>query len=387
MAIKDQCEQCKWHNTDCHENIEFNGLSCDKYARRINLEKTDKSETSNNNNPIQQNEAIYPKIEYPNTDYDIHGWLSFFLFSIGLGGLFSALYPILTYNIAEYDGSHFLAMCDVMLGIMLLTLSCYTIYSFCKRKPNAVFLAKMYVIVTFVSNILVLINGEYDETGLGSLPRIIRSLVWGVIWFLYLSFSEQVSDIIPKSYRKIFSRDYYFLSAFVIIPILCIAIGIGDIFSQRETQEQEFISSTTLNYNEYTDGRVVFTRPDGFTCEKEEIEEPKITIHTLESDNSYMRIVSDYDSDTTVKNFNSYWEGWKDDDLKDYSYKEISNEKKEINGNPYYIKSVKYETETPIIWHFVLLFHPKTSKVCVIHCIQTEYETLDIEEFIKTIRF
>ena len=270
---------------------------------------------------------------------------------------------------------------------MLFALACYTIYSFCKRKPDAVFLAKMYVIVTFASNILALINGEYDETGLGSLPRIIRSLVWGIIWFLYLSYSEQVKDIIPKSYRKIFSRDYYFISAFVIVPVLFLAIGVGEIFSQRKTQEQEFISTASLNYNEYTDGRIVFTKPDGFTCEKEDIEEPKITIHTLESDNSYIRIVSDYDSDISVKNFNSYWEGWKDDDLNDYSYKEISNEKKEINGNPYYIKSVKYETEMPIIWHFVLLFHTKTSKVCVIHCIQTEDETFDIKDFIKTIRF
>ena len=36
--IKEQCEQCKRNNTDCQENIEFNGLSCEQYAKRINLE-------------------------------------------------------------------------------------------------------------------------------------------------------------------------------------------------------------------------------------------------------------------------------------------------------------------------------------------------------------
>ena len=134
--IKEQCEQCKRNNTDCQENIEFNGLSCEQYAKRINLEKSEKNETPDDSNVIQQNQETSATIEYPDPNYSIHGWLTFFLFSIGLGGLISALYPIFTYNIAEYDGNHFLAISDVVLGVMLLILACYTIYSFCKRKSK-----------------------------------------------------------------------------------------------------------------------------------------------------------------------------------------------------------------------------------------------------------
>lgn len=379
MAIKDQCEQCKKYNESCIEPIDYNGMSCDQYNKRINLEKTEKTKD------IVSVENKEECITYPDYDIKIHGWLTFFLFSIAVGGLFSALYPILTYNVTEYDGSHFLAICDVALGIMLFALACYVIYSFCKRKSNAVFLAKMYVVVTFTSNTLLLLGGGYEDTGLGSLPQIIRSLVWGIIWFLYLSFSEQVQDIIPKSYRKTFSRDYYFMVAFIIIPILCISIGIGDIFSQRNEQEKEFISKTELNYNEYTDGRIIFTKPDGFTCEKQELEDPKITLFDLESEYGYIRIVSDYDTDVSVKNFNSYWDGWEDDELKDIAYKEILNEKRKINGNPYFIKSVLYETENPIKWDFAMLFNPQTGKVCVIHSLQNETQCL--EELMKTIRF
>lgn len=379
MAIKDQCEQCKKYNESCIEPIDYNGMSCDQYNKRINLEKTEKTKD------IVSVENKEECITYPDYGIKIHGWLTFFLFSIAVGGLFSALYPILTYNVTEYDGSHFLAICDVALGIMLFALACYVIYSFCKRKSNAVFLAKMYVVVTFTSNTLLLLGGGYEDTGLGSLPQIIRSLVWGIIWFLYLSFSEQVQDIIPKSYRKTFSRDYYFMVAFIIIPILCISIGIGDIFSQRNEQEKEFISKTELNYNEYTDGRIIFTKPDGFTCEKQELEDPKITLFDLESEYGYIRIVSDYDTDVSVKNFNSYWDGWEDDELKDIAYKEILNEKREINGNPYFIKSVLYETENPIKWDFAMLFNPQTGKMCVIHSLQNETQCL--EELMKTIRF
>lgn len=377
MAIKDQCEQCKKYNESCIEPIDYNGMSCDQYDKRINLEKIE------NTKDIVGVENKEEHIAY--NDIKIHGWLTFFLFSIAVGGLFSAVYPILTFNVTEYDGSHFLAIGDVALGIMLFTLACYVIYSFCKRKSNAVFLAKMYVVVTFTSNSLLLLGGGYEDTGLGSLPQIICSLVWGIIWFLYLSFSEQVQDVIPKSYRKTFSRDYYFMVAFIIIPILCMAIGIGDIFSQRKEQEKEFISTTELNYNEYTDGRIIFTKPDGFTCEKQELEDPKITLFDLESEYGYIRIVSDYDTDISVKNFNSYWEEWEDDELKNIAYKEILNEKREINDNPYFIKSVLYKTENPIKWDFAMLFNPQTGKVCVIHSLQNETQCL--EELMKTIRF
>ena len=72
----------------------------------------------------------------------IHGWLSFFLFSIFVGGLVSAIYPIITFNIEDYWGSYVLGMTDIASGVMLFALAVYTLVAFCKRKPNAVFFGK-----------------------------------------------------------------------------------------------------------------------------------------------------------------------------------------------------------------------------------------------------
>ena len=295
MAIKDQCEQCKKYNDSCTGNIEFNGQSCeqscDLYVKRINLEKAEKEVNQDTTN-INQTQIPNPQIDYPDPNEHIHGWLGFLLFSMGLGGLFSAIYPIFTYNVEEY-GSHFLALTDVFFGVMLLALAIYSIYAFLKKKPNAVYLTKVYIIAVFVSNIIVLLSGEFEETGIGSMPRLIRSLIWSIIWFLYLNFSEQVKNIIPKSYRKLFSRDYYITAAFVIVPLFMLGIGIADIQSQHDKIEAQFISSTDLAYNEYTDGRIVFTKPDGFTCEKQEIDDPKIILFDLElSDCAWIRICS-----------------------------------------------------------------------------------------------
>ena len=174
MAIKDQCEKCKSY-TSCSESKEFNGLSCPSYSKRIDLEKPQDNKASEK---LEENktEVVSTGVELPDPNQSIQGWLTFFLFSIGLGGIISAIFPIATYNVAEYDGSHFLALTDVALGIMLFALACYTIYSFAKRKPNAVFLGKMYVITVFATNVLSLIGGEFEETGLGSMAQVIRGL-------------------------------------------------------------------------------------------------------------------------------------------------------------------------------------------------------------------
>ena len=386
MAIKDQCEQCKKYNDSCTENIEFNGQSCDLYVKRINLEKAEKQVNQDTTN-INQTQIPSPQIDYPDPNEHIHGWLGFLLFSMGLGGVFSAIYPIFTYNVEEY-GSHFLALTDVFLGVMLLALAIYSIYAFLKKKPNAVYLAKVYIIAVFVSNIIALLSGEFEETGIGSMPRLIRSLIWSIIWFLYLTLSEQVKNIIPKSYRKLFSHDYYITAAFVIVPLFMLGIGIADIQSQHDKTETQFISSTDLAYNEYTDGRIVFTKPDGFTCEKQEIDDPKIILFDLKfSDYAWIRICSDYDSDITAKNFNSYWENWKDSELEEYSYKEILNEKRSINGNPYFIKTIQYETENPIKWHYALLFNTQTGKVGILSYYQFGNSENYLEVILKSIRF
>jgi len=309
MAIKDQCEQCRKYNSFCTENIVFNGQSCEQYRKRIDLEKKEYIEDIPVSDSIE-NTQIDNNIEMPDSNANIHGWLLFMLFSTGVGVVASALIPIYNYNVNEYGGSHILAMVDVLIGIMLLVLSCYTIHAFATRKPNAVFLGKMYTVACFAINLLtLLLNGsELPETGFSSAPQIVRNLMWTIIWFLYLTYSSQVQSIISRSYRKVFSRDYYFMAAFIIIPVLILGIGIGDVQSQHSKKEEEFIKSAKLSHNEYTDGRIIFTKPIGYTCEKQEIKDPRITIFDLNLDErGYIRICIDYETDTSSYNFNSYW--------------------------------------------------------------------------------
>ena len=132
--------------------------------------------------------------EYLKQTTSIGGWLSLFLFVVGLGSLVSAVYPIITFDIAEYDGSYLLASCDVFLGFMCLFIGIYTIYSFVQRKPNAVFVAKIYVVLIFVMNLTNLITGGLETgNGIGSANQVVKGVIWGVIWYLLIK-SKKVAE-------------------------------------------------------------------------------------------------------------------------------------------------------------------------------------------------
>lgn len=384
MDKKDQCES----NNTCSINTDFNGGSCPNCESCTNdLSKSEESEKLNQQSN-ETSETVTDNIEYPDPNQSIKGWLTFFLFSIGLGGIISAIYPIATYNVAEYEGSHFLALSDVVIGVMLLALASYTIYSFVKRKPNSVFLGKMYVIIVLVTNVISLLGGELEETGFESSKGAIRGIFWGVIWLMYLIFSKQVQEIIPKSYRKVFNRDYYIIVAFVVISLLCIGLGVVEGVKSSYRSETEFISSSELAYNEYTDGIIIFAKPFGYTCEKQEIDDPEITLYVLDVENeATITICSDYDSDISASNFSSYWENWRDESLEDIRFREIVDAKRTINGNPCFIKTIEYQTEVPINWDFVLLFNKETDKVCVVSYYRIKERESCLEELLSSVRF
>lgn len=395
--IQDQCNRCKKHKTsECTQTITFNGCSCDTYEKkvRINLEKpsnNDYGESANEESAVEINESTVETsiltAEYLKANTEIGGWLSFFLFSTYAGGLISAIYPIATFNPVEY-GSTMLAISDVVLGILLCVLAFYTLYSFCQRKTNAVFLGKLYIVITFASNLLLLFAGDYESKGMGSLPQIVRSLFWGIIWFSYLCVSRRVNEVIPKEYRKTLSRDYYFTAVLVVFPLLCLGLGVGEILSNQKEQEALFIQQTELGLDEYTDGRIIFKTPTGFSCKKEEITDPQITLFSLENDNiGSITICSDYDTDMSRTNFESYWTNWKDENTKDFQMYVENVDIKSFSERPYWIKTVRYEnSESVIYWRFILLFDKLSRKICLVSSYDVGCDSY-IDELLESIRF
>lgn len=428
--IQDQCNNCKKQGTiSCTMDIVYNRQSCELYSKKINIKdpnidlnkhtyavtdtakddsfhcekshkidfrKHDDNQTalldtviSEETGSSEHGVVVQITPDYLMENTKIRGWLAFFLFSIIAGGLMSFVLPIVTFNVNEYSGSYLLAMTDVVFGFMLFILACYTLYSFYKRKPNSVFLGKTYTIAIFLSSLFVLFSGEFETTGFGSLKQVIRSLGWSIIWFWYLCTSTQLKEIIPKEYRKRTSKDYYLITGLIVVPILMIGIGVGSVpLSNTQQQTQNFIDDTLLKVNEFTDGKVIFARPAGFTCEKQELTDPVFTLFQLECDEKgSITLCSDYETDFSVKNFNSYWINWQDKEASKYESVNVINEQRIINGHPYFYKVMKYTIEESVVfWRFIIMSDVETGKICLLSCYDEGYYSY-IDEILSTIRF
>lgn len=389
--IKSQCECCKKLNTsECNQVINFDGTSCPSYIKKIDLtkKKEDKSESfdenienGSNNNTIQYTPELLKQTT------EIHGWLVFFLFAMTLGGIISAIFPIVTLDIAEYAGSWSLAFSDIILGLMLLGVAIYADIAFCKRLPNAVFIAKIYVLLIFITNVLSLIGGDFENTGLNTASQALKGVIWGVVWFLYLCFSDQVKTIIPKEYRKVTSKDYILLASIVIIPIFFIAIALGGFQKDIVAGEKAMIESSLLEYNEHTDGRIIFKKPSHFTCSRQDSD--GLIFHTLENDYGSITIVSEYNTDDSKKNFIDYWNTFKDEDTEEWNSNIIKDDQININGSTGWYRTVKFTRDeyNDVYWEFIMIVDQKTEKTCVISSWTSDYDENTISRLMNSIRF
>ena len=365
-----------------------------------NAEQTSEVDSSSNNVDTNNFEPTQPEAqtaeitsEWLKENTEIHGWLSFFFFAIIAGGLFSAIYPIATFNASDYAGNFCLGAVDIVTGLLLLAVAGFTVYSFVNRKPNAVFWGKVYVALVFLTNIFVLIGGATEDTGFQSTTHVVRGVIWGVIWFLYLSFSEQVQEVIPQSFRKISSTDWAMLAASVLLPVFLFIVGysqINSLVDSRTTQETE-LRKTELAYNQRTDGRVIFTIPDGFECESQivDVEGVSATVFSLNNDEiGNCTMCSDYDTDKSIKNFDSYWDGWKDEDIKKYNTENVDRGKKIINGNDCLYRITKhYVNGVYVYWRYYLLFDDETGKVFVASFYDTNNFTYHVDELLESVKF
>ena len=348
-------------------------------------------------------ETINELVENTTGDCDvkeekIHGWLSFFMFAIGLGSVIAICYNLSSLSLSDYDTEQGYAMqlfgfiSEIILQVGIFSIAIYTIFSFCRYKPNAVALAKIYVISVFITNLIGLLGGDLESNGIniGSAGSAGRSLIWGIIWFIYLIQSKQVKRLFPKKNRKIYKRDKIILvSTFapcLIWFVFVFALAFGQAAMIEKTVTQTVIEESSLTLNEYTDGRVAFTKPSEFTIE-EQIEND-ITFFSLANADSTVSITicSDFDNNDNQDYFDTCMESWKDASLVDYESEIKVNTHYNKDGNSIYIKTLQYGYDPIVYWTYSLVFNNDTYKVFILNCYSSD-EMYPIDDLLKSVRF
>ena len=147
-------------------------------------------------------------------------WLKLFLFGICAGGIVYMLVPLVVPSNSEV-----VTVGRIVLGIMRCILAFYTLQAFRKRKPDAVFLAKMCLIIPCLFDIILWVTGESGTAGMEGLQEVVKGTVVYIIWFVYLCVSKRVEAVIPSNYRKMLKRDYIICAAFAIFTVYFFAAG------------------------------------------------------------------------------------------------------------------------------------------------------------------
>ena len=130
----------------------------------------------------------------------------------------------------DYSGSWILACADILSWLFYAGLGIYVIIAFVKKLPNAVTLAKIQLITLVVINSIVLLGGDLDSSSTLSNPsRLVASLIWSVVFFIYLSTSERVKDLIPKETRHLFKGDKIFVFGTIGLILLLFVYGVLDV--------------------------------------------------------------------------------------------------------------------------------------------------------------
>lgn len=370
----------------------FDGHSCESYCKKtsINLAKpedvapdagTPVAQAPASAAPAAPNQPAAPIVQA--SDENPSGWLAFFLYwALPIGSIAS-----LITNIASYSAEDF-GFVDVGLSASLVVLVAITIFRFVKHKPDAVILAKTYLVVCFVINLLVLVAGEMESS---AMARLVRSLISGVAWFWYLTASEQVERIIPKATRKFTSLSKWIIGVFVAIPLILI----GYVFSKSVKDQHamyEEITADMLLPGEYTDGRFVFKAPYGYEVDSTILEDSQLTVFSLANDEdvSYT-LCCDYmeTEEFTQEEFEDYWVNWEDDDLKDVQSMVDRSSPVTINGNPAFLKVVRYYNEFgSVYWYYALVHHEATGKTAVVSSYRADSEySSDFVDFLNGIQF
>ena len=207
---------------------------------------------------------------------------------------------------------------------------------------------------------------------------------------------QKADEVIPSSSKKVSKRVW--IIAAVVVGLLALFAVIGalrDYSTAKKIETDESIMLTTqLAENERTDGRIIFTVPEVFTCDKINVpieDGQLVTIHNLHNQETsdYGTIGSDYEMDWSQKAFDKYLSDWEDENASMLTPTIEDSGTTLINGREciYRVTSYDLDVAGKAYWRFYLLHDKETIKMALLSFYDKNDDPSYIQTLLESIRF
>jgi hypothetical protein len=168
------------------------------------------------------------------------------LILIIIASLVFGFYDVLT--VLSFNASFFatavLAILDIAWYLGYILLTAYTAYSIYKFKPNAIPLARVFLLVLLAQGLVLLAIGlMYGE--LVNIPAILP-ITYSAIWLAYLAKSGTVKMKFPREKRESHNRDKLFALA-----LIAIYVSMTYLLFFFASEEQAYVAPTYANCIQY----------------------------------------------------------------------------------------------------------------------------------------
>ena len=333
--------------------------------------------------------------EWLKANTSINGWLTLFLFAIVIGGVVSLGIELMSL-VTQFYANLYFKLADLFNSVCWLAISIYVVYLFLSRKRNAIFYARLYAIVAIFTDFVEIVTATPDTTSQVIMTDL-RSIAWSGIWLGYLIFSDQVNDVIPIEFRKVYKRDWGILATIIVIPALLITLGFmhNKSVDEHRQQQETLMLEKTLPASKRTDGRIVFTIPKGFGCEVaiDTInKEPIMRFELVNKADSTQTctISSFYDADASNLNFEKYWGAAAGQRIVlDFMLKGGDSGEMKLRGNKCFYRVMKHDGIMGNFYYsrFYMVFDDKSGKACVLSFADLNKSTGYVKEILNSLRF
>lgn len=194
-------------------------------------------------------EAAANKEEINSSSKDWGGFMHFYWFVLVCGAALTLFGNFFTFNLSDYSNSFMLAASDAVLLLSYSALCIYTLIAFVKRLPNAVALGKLQNYLLIAMNTFNLISSGFEsDSVLFSSSRLLGSVIWAVIFLVYLYTNEQVNAIIPKESRHMLKYDKPIIWSLSVGFIILFLGGIVSIALNSISSAEDDLKSAVNSY-------------------------------------------------------------------------------------------------------------------------------------------